>query len=116
VDNPKQDARPAHETGEIESGVGSHAEVRQAVAKLTGEGEQKKLSAYSKSVLQEGSSRPGAEEVRELRRYLRSSYLNHMVQASYWQIEKVPRCRSGKENRAAWRRRSVPLRKRKDAD
>jgi amino acid adenylation domain-containing protein len=105
VDNQIKLRGQRMELGEIESVLASHAAVRQAVVTLTGEGEQQKLSAYV--VLQEGSSSPGAGE---LRRYLRSKLPEHMVPASYWQIEKVPQLPSGKVNRAALAGgRAVPL-------
>jgi amino acid adenylation domain-containing protein len=96
VDNQIKLRGQRMELGEIESVLASQAAVRQAVVTLTGEGEQQKLSAYI--VLQEGSSSPGAGE---LRRYLRSKLPEHMVPASYWQIDKVPQLPSGKVNRAA---------------
>jgi amino acid adenylation domain-containing protein len=96
VDNQIKLRGQRMELGEIESVLASHAAVRQAVVTLTGEGEQQKLTAYV--VVKEGSPGPGAGE---LRRYLRAKLPEHMVPATYWQIEKVPQLPSGKVNRAA---------------
>lgn len=92
------------ELGEIESVLASHAAVHQAVVSLTGESEQQKLSAHI--VMKEGSSIPGAGE---LRRYLRTKLPEHMVPANYWRIEKVPQLPSGKVNRAALANTGVAL-------
>jgi amino acid adenylation domain-containing protein len=96
VDNQIKLRGQRMELGEIESVLASHAAVRQAVVTLTGEGEQQKLAAYV--VVKEGSTGPGTGE---LRRYLRAKLPEHMVPASYWQIEKVPQLPSGKVNRVA---------------
>jgi amino acid adenylation domain-containing protein len=92
------------ELGEIESVLASHAAVHQAVVSLTGESEQQKLSAHI--LVKEGSSIPGAGE---LRRYLRTKLPEHMVPANYWRIEKVPQLPSGKVNRAALANTGVAL-------
>jgi amino acid adenylation domain-containing protein len=92
------------ELGEIESVLASHAAVHQAVVSLTGESEQQKLSAHI--VVKEGSSIPGAGE---LRRYLRTKLPEHMVPANYWLIEKVPQLPSGKVNRAVLANTGVAL-------
>ena len=92
------------ELGEIESVLASHAAVQQAVVSLTGESEQQKLSAHI--VVKEGSSIPGAGE---LRRYLRTKLPEHMVPANYWLIEKVPQLPSGKVNRAVLANTGVAL-------
>jgi amino acid adenylation domain-containing protein len=92
------------ELGEIESVLASHAAVHQAVVSLTGESEQQRLSAHI--VVKEGSSIPGAGE---LRRYLRTKLPEHMVPANYWLIEKVPQLPSGKVNRAVLANTGVAL-------
>jgi non-ribosomal peptide synthetase component F len=84
------------ELGEIESVLASHSAVREAVVTVTGAGEQQKLAAYL--VFKDDSSVPQAGE---LRRYLRIKLPEHMVPASYSQIEKIPLLPSGKVNRAA---------------
>jgi len=84
------------ELGEIETLLASHAEVREAVVTMTGEGEQQKLSAYF--VVKDGEEAPSAGE---LRRYLRTKLPDHMVPASYWRLEAIPLLPSGKVNRAA---------------
>ena len=84
------------ELGEIESVLASHPVVREAVVAVSGEAEQQKLGAYL--VVKDGITLPGAGE---LRRYMRTKLPEHMVPASYWQIEEVPRLPSGKVNRAA---------------
>jgi len=83
------------ELGEIESVLAGHPAVREAVVTVSGEAEQQKLTAYL--VGQGASQLPDAGE---LRRYLRTKLPEHMVPASYWQIEKVPLLASGKVNRA----------------
>ncbi|HWO34663.1 MAG TPA: amino acid adenylation domain-containing protein, partial [Candidatus Acidoferrum sp.] len=84
------------ELGEIESELASHPAVREAVVAVSGEAEQQKLAAYL--VMRDRAKVP---EAGEFRRYLRSKLPEHMVPASYWQIEKVPLSPSGKVNRAA---------------
>jgi amino acid adenylation domain-containing protein len=84
------------ELGEIESVLASHPAVQEAVAAVGGEAEQQKLAAYL--VMNDKVTAP---EAGELRRYLRTKLPEHMVPASYWQIEKVPLLPSGKVNRAA---------------
>jgi amino acid adenylation domain-containing protein len=84
------------ELGEIESVLASHPAVREAVVAIGGEAEQQKLAAYL--VMNDKVTAP---EAGELRRYLRTKLPEHMVPASYWQIEKVPLLPSGKVNRAA---------------
>jgi acyl carrier protein len=85
------------ELGEIESVLGTHAGVRQAVVMVGGEGEQQKLQAYV--VLKEDAK--SAPSAGELRRYLRTKLPEHMVPASYWQLEALPLLPSGKVNRSA---------------
>jgi amino acid adenylation domain-containing protein len=84
------------ELGEIESVLASHPRVREAVVAVSGEAEQQKLTAYLV-----GPAGVALPEAGEVRRYLRSQLPEHMVPASYWQIEKVPLLPSGKVNRAA---------------
>jgi acyl carrier protein len=84
------------ELGEIESVLASHSAVREAVVTVLGAAEQQKLAAYL--VFKDGTAIPLAGE---LRRYLRSKLPEHMMPASYCQIEKVPLLPSGKVNRAA---------------
>jgi amino acid adenylation domain-containing protein len=84
------------ELGEIESVLASHSAVREAVVTVLGAAEQQKLAAYL--VFKDGTAIPHAGE---LRRYLRGKLPEHMVPASYCQIEKVPLLPSGKVNRAA---------------
>ena len=84
------------ELGEIESVLASHGGVREAVVMVSGEAEQQKLSAYV--VANEAG---GPLDAGELRRYLRSKLPEHMVPASYWQVERLPLLPSGKVNRAA---------------
>ncbi len=84
------------ELGEIESVLSSHPAVREAVVVLSGEAEQEKLAAYLV-----GKAGMAAPDAAGLRRYLRSKLPEHMVPASYWQIETVPLLPSGKVNRAA---------------
>ena len=82
------------ELGEIESVLASHPAVREAVVTVTGEGEHQKLTAYI--VVSDGTV-PSAGE---LRRNLRSKLPEHMVPASYSQLEQLPRLPSGKIHRA----------------
>ena len=84
------------ELGEIESVLATHAEVAEAVVVLRGEGEQQKLAAYL--VMKDDNAAPSAGE---LRRYLRTKLPEHMVPASYWQVEALPLLPSGKVNRSA---------------
>jgi acyl carrier protein len=104
VDNQIKLRGQRMELGEIESVLASHAAVRQAVVVLSDNGDQQKLSAYI--VVNEDSSSPG---VGELRRYLRTKLPEHMVPATYWQIEKVPQLPSGKVNRSALANTGVAL-------
>jgi amino acid adenylation domain-containing protein len=83
------------ELGEIESVLATHPAVREAVVAVGGEAEQQKLAAYL--VMKDRATVP---EAGELRRYLRSKLPEHMVPASYWEIEAVPLLPSGKVNRA----------------
>ncbi|HEX4783488.1 MAG TPA: amino acid adenylation domain-containing protein [Candidatus Sulfotelmatobacter sp.] len=85
------------ELGEIESVINSHASVQEAVVMVGGEGEQQKLAAYL--VMHDtAKAEPSAGE---LRRYLRTKLPEHMVPASYWQVEALPLLPSGKVNRSA---------------
>jgi acyl carrier protein len=86
------------ELGEIESVLASHASVREAVVTVSGEAEQQKLTAY---LIGQGATQ--LPDAAELRRYLRTKLPEHMVPASYWQIEKMPLLPSGKVNRAELR-------------
>ncbi|HET7892386.1 MAG TPA: amino acid adenylation domain-containing protein [Candidatus Sulfotelmatobacter sp.] len=85
------------ELGEIESVLANHAGVREAVVMVVGEAEQQKLVAYL--VLKEDAK--SAPSAGELRRYLRTKLPEHMVPASYWQLEALPLLASGKVNRPA---------------
>jgi acyl carrier protein len=88
------------ELGEIESVLASHPAVREALVAVTGEEEQQKLVAYV--VVNEGKAVPAAGE---LRRCLRNKLPEHMVPATYWQVEQLPRLPSGKVHRgglATW--------------
>jgi acyl-coenzyme A synthetase/AMP-(fatty) acid ligase/acyl carrier protein len=82
------------ELGEIESVLASHPAVREAVVTVSGEGEQQKLIAYL--AVNEATTTPTAGE---LRRTLRSKLPEHMVPASYWQLDCLPRLPSGKVQR-----------------
>ncbi len=104
VDNQIKLRGQRMELGEIESVLASHAAVRQAVVVFSDNGDQQKLSAYI--VVKEDSSSPGAGE---LRRYLRTKLPEHMVPATYWQVEKVPQLPSGKVNRGALANTGVAL-------
>ncbi len=84
------------ELGEIESVLVSHPAVRGAVVAVSGEAEQQKLTAYLV-----GRAGMAVPEAGELRRFLRIKLPEHMVPASYWQIEELPLLPSGKVNRAA---------------
>ena len=85
------------ELGEIESVLASHPGVGQAVVTISGNSaEQQKLSAYV--VAKGGVSSPADGE---LRRYLRTKLPEHMIPASYWQLEALPLLPSGKVNRSA---------------
>jgi amino acid adenylation domain-containing protein len=84
------------ELSEIESVLATHPAVPEAVVVISGEAEQQKLAAYL--VVKDRATVP---EPGELRRYLRAKLPEHMVPASYWQIEKLPLLPSGKVNRAA---------------
>jgi amino acid adenylation domain-containing protein len=85
------------ELGEIESVLNAHAGVREAVVMVSGEGEQQKLAAY----LVPNEDTKSAPSAGELRRYLRTKLPEHMVPASYWQVEALPLLPSGKVNRGA---------------
>ena len=85
------------ELGEIESVLNAHAGVREAVVMVSGEGEQQKLAAY----LVPNEDTKSAPSAGELRRYLRTTLPEHMVPASYWQVEVLPLLPSGKVNRGA---------------
>jgi amino acid adenylation domain-containing protein len=85
------------ELGEIESVLATYAGVREAVVMVGGEGEQQKLVAYL-VLKQDAKSAPWGGE---LRRYLRTKLPEHMVPASYWQLEALPLLPSGKVNRSA---------------
>ncbi len=87
------------ELGEVESVLASHPAVAEAVVMVSGEGEQQKLTAYV--VVNEEEDGKGAPSAGELRRYLRAKLPEHMVPASYWQVEVLPLLSSGKVNRAA---------------
>ena len=77
--------------------LSAHAGVRESVVMISGEGEQQKLAAYL--VMRDaGKATPSAGE---LRRYLRTKLPEHMVPASYWQVEALPLLPSGKVNRPA---------------
>ncbi len=84
------------ELGEIGSVLSTHPVVREAVVIINGEGEQQKLAAYL--VMRDLEKAPSAGE---LRRYLRTKLPEHMVPASYWQVEALPLLPSGKVNRPA---------------
>jgi acyl carrier protein len=85
------------ELGEIESVLATHAGVQEALVIVGGEGEQQKLVAYL--VLKEDAK--SALSAGELRRYLRTKLPEHMVPASYWQLEALPLLPSGKVKRSA---------------
>ena len=85
------------ELGEIESVLSSHDGVREAIVMVSGESEQQKLTAYV--VIDDASK--AAPSAGELRRYLRTKLPEHMVPASYWQVETLPLLPSGKVNRSA---------------
>ena len=74
------------ELGEVESVLASHPLVAEAVVMVSGEGEQQKLTAYV--VVKEAGK--GAPSAGELRRYLRGKLPEHMVPASYWQVDALP--------------------------
>ncbi len=85
------------ELGEIELVLASHPAVREAAVAVSGEAEQQKLAAY---LVMNDKDKVTAPEAGELRRYLRAKLPEHMVPASYWQIERLPLLPSGKVNRA----------------
>lgn len=85
------------ELGEIESVLAANSAIREAVVMVTGEGEQQKLAAY---LVMKDPGKP-APAAGELRRYLRSKLPEHMVPATYWQLEALPLLPSGKVNRSA---------------
>jgi acyl-coenzyme A synthetase/AMP-(fatty) acid ligase/acyl carrier protein len=93
------------ELGEIESVLASHASLKEAVVIATGEGEQRKLSAYV--VLADGKAVP---EVGELRRYLRTKLPEQMVPAGYWRVERLLLLPSGKVNRGLLPASAIALR------
>ena len=83
------------ELGEIETVLSRHEWVEEAVVELNGSGMEQRLIAYV--VGKEGSG-PSA---RELRRYVRTKLPEHMVPASFVQVEELPLLSSGKVNRRA---------------
>jgi acyl carrier protein len=83
------------ELGEIEAILASHAEIREAVVTLHGEGEQQRLAAY---LVPSNGNCPLAGE---LWRFLRSKLPEHMVPASYWRLDQLPLLPSGKIDRTA---------------
>jgi acyl carrier protein len=83
------------ELGEIEAILASHAEVREAVVALHGQGEQQRLAAY---LVPSNGNCPLAGE---LWRFLRSKLPEHMVPASYWRLDHLPLLPSGKIDRTA---------------
>src|SRR6202158_5261718 len=83
------------EVGEIETVLGSHSWVEEAVVELSGEGAEQRLVAY---VVAGGEETPSA---RELRRHVRSKLPEHMAPASFVRVEELPLLPSGKVNRRA---------------
>jgi acyl carrier protein len=83
------------ELGEIETVLSRHEWVEEAVVELNGSGVEQRLIAYV--VGKEGAG-PSA---RELRRYVRTKLPEHMVPASFVQVEELPLLSSGKVNRRA---------------
>ena len=90
------------ELGEIEAVLSAHPQVREAVVALTAD--QQRLAAF---VTVEDHQVPSA---RELRRFLRARLPEHMVPASYSQLEEWPLLPSGKvDRRAVLQAAAVPL-------
>ena len=85
------------ELREIEAVLANHTGVRDAVVMVAGEAEQQKLVAY---LVLNGDAK-SAPSAGELRRYLRTKLPEHMIPASYWQLEALPLLPSGKVNRSA---------------
>jgi len=83
------------ELGEIETVLSRHEWVEEAVVELNGSGTEQRLIAYV--VGKEGA----APSARELRRYVRTKLPEHMVPASFVQVEDLPLLSSGKVNRRA---------------
>ncbi|HEV7396535.1 MAG TPA: amino acid adenylation domain-containing protein [Pyrinomonadaceae bacterium] len=83
------------ELGEIETVLSRHEWVEDAVVELSANGAEQRLIAYV--VGKEGT----APSARELRRYVRTKLPEHMVPASFVQVEELPLLSSGKVNRRA---------------
>jgi acyl-coenzyme A synthetase/AMP-(fatty) acid ligase/acyl carrier protein len=95
VDNQVKVRGMRIELGEIEAVLAAHAEVREAVVALAGEGEQQRLAAYV--MVGNGQTLTAGE----LRRFLRSKLPEHMIPASYRRLEQWPLLPSGKVDRKA---------------
>ncbi len=83
------------ELGEVETVLGRHEWVAEAVVELSGTGVEQRLIAYV--VGKEGK----APSARELRRYVRTQLPEHMVPASFVKVDELPLLSSGKVNRRA---------------
>ena len=83
------------ELGEIEAALGTHPAVREVVVGLSADSDQERLAAYVKV---DNEAVPSAGE---LRRYLKARLPEHMVPASYSQLEQWPLLPNGKVDRNA---------------
>ncbi|MGC1373346.1 MAG: amino acid adenylation domain-containing protein, partial [Candidatus Sulfotelmatobacter sp.] len=97
------------ELGEIEAVLRSHPQVGEGMVAVSGEGEQAGLVAYVRFTEAENEKQPVAG-AGELRRYMRSKLPEHMVPASYREVERWPLLPSGKvDRRAVAAMATVPL-------
>ena len=97
------------ELGEIEAVLRSHPQVGEGMVAVSGEGEQAGLVAYVRFTEAEKEKQPVAG-AGELRRYMRSKLPEHMVPASYREVERWPLLPSGKvDRRAVAAMATVPL-------
>ncbi|MFY9978849.1 MAG: amino acid adenylation domain-containing protein, partial [Candidatus Sulfotelmatobacter sp.] len=87
------------ELGEIEAVLRSHPRVGEGMVGVSGEGEQAGLVAYVRFA--EAEKEPAIVGAGELRRYMRSKLPEHMVPASYREVEHWPLLPSGKVDRRA---------------
>ncbi|MGB7129341.1 MAG: phosphopantetheine-binding protein, partial [Candidatus Sulfotelmatobacter sp.] len=98
------------ELGEIEAVLRSHPRVGEGMVAVGGEGEQAGLVAYVMFAEAEKEKEQGVAGAGELRRYMRSKLPEHMVPASYREVEHWPLLPSGKvDRRAVAAMATVPL-------
>ncbi len=83
------------ELGEIESLLEQHAEIRQAVVVVKGEGSEKQLVSYLVAAAEK------SPPVEELRRYLSQRLPAYMVPSFYVELESLPLTPNGKVDRRA---------------